>query len=63
MIDYRLARQDTTMNKQLKVGDKVRFTLGTTPMVGEIMFAFGPNAAAVKLTSGTEIVIDLDTIN
>jgi len=50
------------MSKQLAVGDKVRFTLGDTPMLGTILFAFGPNAAAVKLTSGAEIVIDLDTI-
>jgi hypothetical protein len=50
------------MNKQLKIGDKVRFFLGETPMTGEILFAFGPNAAAVKLAGGTEIVIDLDTI-
>ena len=51
------------MSKQLAVGDRVKFTLGETPMTGEILFAFGPNAAAVRLTSGTEIVIDLDTIN
>jgi len=50
------------MSQQLAVGDQVAFTLGETPMIGKILFAFGPNAAAVQLPSGTEIVIDLDTI-
>jgi hypothetical protein len=43
------------MSQQLAVGDQVAFTLGETPMIGKI-------AAAVQLPSGTEIVIDLDTI-
>lgn len=46
----------------LKVGDTVRFTLGETPMMGTILFAFGPEAVAVRLPSGTEIAIALDTI-
>jgi sRNA-binding protein len=51
------------MCKQLAVGDKVKFTLGDTPMLGTILFAVGTNAVAVSLTSGAEIIIDLDTIN
>jgi len=47
---------------QLSIGDKVKFTLGETPMLGTILFAVGTGAAAVKLDSGTEIIIDLDTI-
>lgn len=46
----------------ISVGDKVKFTLGNTPMLGTVLFAVGTGAAAVKLTSGTEIIIDLDTI-
>lgn len=49
--------------KTLSVGDKVRFWLGETPMTGEILFAVGTSAAAVKLDSGKEIIIDLDTIH
>lgn len=44
------------------VGDKVRFWLGDTPLTGEILFAVGTNAAAVKLGSGKEMIIDLATI-
>lgn len=51
------------MSKQLAIGDKIKFTLGDTPMLGTILFAVGTNAAAVRLTSGTEIIIDLDTVN
>lgn len=47
---------------QLKTGDTVQFTLGDTPMLGTILFAVGTNAVAVKLNSGTEIIVDLDTI-
>ena len=52
------------MNKQLSIGDNVKFTLGRTrtPMLGTILFAVGTGAAAVRLPSGTEIIIDLDTI-
>lgn len=48
---------------KIKVNDKVRFTLGSTPMLGTILFAFGADAAGVRLESGQEIVIDLDTID
>ena len=51
------------MNKQLSIGDKVKFTLGETPMLGTLLFAVGTGAAAVRLTSGAEIIIDLDTVN
>jgi len=47
---------------KLSIGDSVKFTLGETPMLGTILFAVGTGAAAVKLTSGQEIIIDLDTI-
>ena len=50
------------MSKQLSIGDKVKFVLGNTPMLGTILFAVGTGAAAVRLASGTEIMIDLDTI-
>lgn len=49
------------MAKQLAVGDKIRFTLGDTPMLGTILFAVGTDGAAVRLPSGTEIIINLDT--
>lgn len=50
------------MTKQLAIGDKIRFTLGETPMLGTILFAVGTDAAAVRLTSGAEIIIDLATV-
>lgn len=52
-----------TNNDKLSIGSRVRFTLGETPMLGTILFAVGTGAAAVKLPSGTEIIIDLDTID
>jgi len=48
--------------KQLAIGDKVRFILGDTPMLGTILFAVGQDGAAVRLPSGAEIIINLDTI-
>jgi len=47
---------------KLSIGDKVQFHLGDTPMLGTILFAVGTSAAAVKLPSGTEIIIDLDQV-
>lgn len=47
---------------KLSIGDKVQFKLGDTPILGTILFAVGTGAAAVKLSGGTEIIIDLDTI-
>lgn len=49
--------------KTLKVGDKVRFWLGSTPVAGTILFAMGTNAAAVQLDSGKELCVDLSTIH
>jgi len=50
------------MNQELHVGDSIQFQLGNTPMTGTILFAVGTNAAAVKLNSGNEIIIDLGTV-
>lgn len=47
---------------KISVGDKVRFTLGETPFIGTILFAVGTGGAAVKLPSGTEMIIDIDLI-
>lgn len=47
---------------KLSIGDSVKFVLGETPFTGTLLFAVGTGAAAVKLPSGTEMIIDLDTI-
>jgi hypothetical protein len=48
--------------RQFAIGERVRFVLGGTPMLGTILYAFGPDAVAVRLTSGAEHAIALDTI-
>jgi hypothetical protein len=45
----------------LKVGDKVQFILGDTPLLGTILFAVG-TGIAVRLASGAEMIINPDLI-
>lgn len=46
---------------QLKAGDQVKFYLGETPMRGTLLFAVG-TGAAVRLPSGTEIIVAQDLL-
>lgn len=48
----------TQTAKTYKVGQEVTFWVGTTPVSGIILHAMGPNAAAVRLNSGKETVVD-----
>lgn len=47
---------------QLSVDDRVQFELGGTPMVGKVLFAVGTRAVALQLDSGTQLIVDLDTV-
>lgn len=56
------AEEATTPSLRIAVGDEVQFMAGPTPMTGTVLFAAGPDAAAVRLTSGAEVHILLSSI-
>lgn len=48
--------------KTFKVGQEVTVWVGDTPVSGTILFAMGPDAAAVRLNSGAEVVFNLSAV-
>lgn len=52
----------TQATKTYKVDEEISFWVGDTPVSGTILHAMGPDAAAVRLNSGAEVVVPLSDI-